>query len=783
MSTSDARREAEQLFRAFVRERGRRADADPAEWCAQVADGVQEEFLAIVEDYLALQEGRASSSSSAVLAGPASGTTLGDYRLLRELGRGGMGVVWEAEQLSLGRSVALKVLYPHLGLSDRWIDRFRQEAQAGGRLSHSGIVQVLAIGEEQGSHYIAQELVPGGRTLADWIQQAGEGEELPSGHFEHIARLFAAIADGLAAAHAVGVIHRDIKPGNILLDGDSPKVADFGLALLEEAPGLSRTGEMLGTAYYMSPEQISGRRDVVGPRSDVFSLGSTLYESLCNRVPFPGDTRAQVADKILYEDPPDPRRIRSKVPRDLAIICLQALAKSPSRRYADMAAFAEDLRRFLSDQPIRARPPGPLVRGAMWARRHPAVAAASAVAAVSLVVMTALFVDARAAWKSADEEAENARVAWKNADQEAENARTQQLTAEEIEQFLVGLFASVGPDGAATPDTPAGELLDRGVEQLYSELQEEPVVRAALLMTLGQVFAGLGENERAESLLRQALDLRQQHLGGLDQRTLKALNQLAQLLVRRAKYADAEDYYRQAQAGHEELYGADSPEALENQGNLAFLLWRVGRLEEAEPLLQNSLEGTRQLHGEDHFHTWSARSNLAALLVRRGKPGEAQPLLEQVVTARKRENGAVAPATLSALSLLAEAVKDQDKTEQAEALFRESLAGHLQTFGADHQNTANARYSLGTLLFEDQRLEQAEAEFRDCYRVRGQRLRPGHPSTLAVMANLVVVLEGLQRQAEALELARQLVAQTPPEDDALRRRQRMLDRLLQQVQD
>jgi eukaryotic-like serine/threonine-protein kinase len=752
--------QAEQLFLEFVQLHPDGKGCNPEEFCAQTSPEVQAEFSLIVEDFLALQTGRASDTSSVRYAGPQSGAILGDFRLLRELGRGGMGVVWQAEQQTLQREVALKVLYPYLGLADRWLKRFELEAQVGGRLSHPGVVQVYAIGEAEGQHFIAQELVPGGRTLAHWFADLAEGDALPSGYFQTLAEVFLCIAEGLVAAHAAGVIHRDVKPGNILLEGEMPKIADFGLAWSAESSGLSMTGETLGTPYYMSPEQVRGSRERIDPRTDVYSLGATLYEGLVFRPPFSGDTRDQVMGKILHQEAEDPRKLRSKVPRDLAVICMKSMEKAPNHRFASMQEFAADLRRYLQDQPIHARPPGRLQRTFKWARRHPATSAGGTVAAFSLVALVFLFLHARAGWDTAESE--------------TAHAVRKQLTAERIEDFMVELFRAIGPGGASTPDTPARDFLDFGVERAHSDLSDEAEVQAALLMNWGMVYASLGENERAETLLREALDLHQQVLGAVDQRTLKAQNQLAHLLVQRAKYQDAEHFYRLAQAGHEELYGPNSAQALENQGNLAQLYWRTDRLDLAEPLLANSLEGTRQIWGEDHFHTWTGRNNLAALLLRRGKAALAQPLLEKVLHKRVSESGPGSQAAIAVMALLAEAFRAQQMWSQAEAQYLEVLAAADKLYSADHPSIAGHRHSYGSLLAELKRWPEARTQFQRAYEIRQKKLRDGHPSTLATLANLIVVLQKLNRKTEALALARDLVVATPVEDKSYSRRKKLL---------
>jgi len=337
-------------------------------------------------DYLEINLDPRSSPGDASSAIP---RTIGDFHIIREIGRGGMGTVYEAEQISLKRRVALKVLPSHLSFSDEAVQKFRREAEAGGRQSHSGIVAVYAVGEEGGIHYIAQEIVAGGFTLADMLDEFREQSEQPPGYFRDTAQLIARIADALEHAHDSGVIHRDIKPSNILLTDDGqPKVTDFGLAKVEDALALSRSGDFAGTPYYMSPEQAMSRRMGIDHRTDIFSLGVTLYEVLTLERPFLGETSHEVLKRILLFDPASPHKENPRVPRDLSTVCLKAMEKAPEKRYQSMKEFSDDLRRFLSGDVILAKPAGLHVRIWKRAKRNPVVSAAAGVAVLAIMTFS-----------------------------------------------------------------------------------------------------------------------------------------------------------------------------------------------------------------------------------------------------------------------------------------------------------------------------------------------------------------------------------------------------------
>jgi len=295
---------------------------------------------------------------------------LGKYELVRRLGFGGMGAVYEARDRALGKRVAVKVLHDLLGTDLVRLARFRAEALVAAKISHPGTVQVLDVGEHVGTHYLVLELIEGGRNLGDLLRESWEVSKRDRDHYPALARLFLKVAEALHALHEANLVHRDVKPSNILLtpEGD-PKVADFGLVKDLEGIGLTQPADSPGTREFKSPEQVLHRE--VDARSDVFSLGATLFEALTFARLFSGNSAYNIDQKILHAEAPDPRDLQPGVPRELGLICLKALEKDPGRRYATMAAMAADLRRFLASEPIEASPPGRIERLVKWARRHP----------------------------------------------------------------------------------------------------------------------------------------------------------------------------------------------------------------------------------------------------------------------------------------------------------------------------------------------------------------------------------------------------------------------------
>jgi serine/threonine protein kinase/tetratricopeptide (TPR) repeat protein len=363
------------------------------------------------------------------------------YEILSELGRGGMGVVFEARQVGLNRLVAVKVLHPGAGLRPELRARFRAEAETIARLRHPNILQIHEVGESSAGPFLSMEMVDG-QNLAHW--QAGAPQPA-----RDAARLVETLAVATQYAHDQGIIHRDLKPANILLSGFGirgsefgpstgisnseprtlvPKIADFGLAKwLDREGGPTVSGAVLGTPSYMPPEQAAGLHAAIGPAADVYSLGAILYELLTGRPPFKAETAVETTLQVINDEPVPPGRLRPNLPRDLETICLKCLRKSPRDRYSTAGELAEDLRRFLDGRPIVARPVGPIGRFSRWCRRNPLVAGLTATLAVlipsALVMVSILYWRGDQQRRSAEANARQAAADAARADAKSELAR------------------------------------------------------------------------------------------------------------------------------------------------------------------------------------------------------------------------------------------------------------------------------------------------------------------------------------------------------------------------
>ena len=316
----------------------------------------------------------------------------GDYEILNELGRGGMGVVYKVRQISLNRTVALKLIKAGVLADDAEMKRFQNEAESVALLDHPGIVPIYEVGEHESQRYFSMKLVEGGN-LDDQLDSFTNNPRAA-------ATLLAEVAEGVHHAHMRGILHRDLKPANILVDTEGhPHVTDFGLAKRVEGDGeMTASGAILGTPAYMSPEQATGRRGAITTATDVYGLGAVLYALLAGQAPFGGGSIIDTLDAVRMHPPRPPTRINSKAPRDLETICLKCLEKDPRRRYTSAQALADDLKAWLESRPIAARRVSAVERAWLWCKRRPMEAALSAVVLFSLIGGTAavLVVQSRA---------------------------------------------------------------------------------------------------------------------------------------------------------------------------------------------------------------------------------------------------------------------------------------------------------------------------------------------------------------------------------------------------
>lgn len=691
------------------------------------------------------------------------------YEILGELGRGGMGVVYRARQLGLNRTVALKMVLAEGHAGPAALARFRAEAQTIARLQHPNIVQVYEVGEHDGRPYFSLELVQGGN-LAENLA----GTPLPA---REAAELAERLARAIHAAHQAGIIHRDLKPSNVLLTRDGqPKITDFGLA--KQADGqsdLTRTGAVLGTPSYMAPEQASGRTGEIGPAADTYALGATLYELLTGRPPFKGVSPMDTMLQVLNDEPVPPSRLNPKVPRDLETICLKCLHKEIGKRYGSAAELADDLQRFLQGEPIRARPVGRSERLWRWCRRNPAVAALAAALIVGVSVgfpfVTVRWREEATQRKLAEDNLARALAAEEDAKNAKKTAQDEAAVASAVTEFLQNdLLMEASPErNARTRNVTVEQLLDRAAKKIEGRFTN-PLVEAAIRLTIGGAYYGLGQYGKAQPHLERALAICQQALGQNHPDTLEAMTRLGLLYNAQGERAKAEPLLAKALEGRRLVLGEQNRFTLNAMNNLAVLYVSQGRFAKAEPLLVQGLEVRRRMFGEKHQNTVGAMNNLAALYLNQGQYAKAEPLFCKTLEIAQAVFGEEHPNTLQAMKNLAALYQSQRRFAQAELLYGKALEARRRVLGGEHPDTLMAMFNLADLYRDQGQFAKAGPLLTKALEVSRRDLGEEHPSTLLFMVGLgkfyfqqrqFAKAEPLE--AKVLEVRRRLLGQEHPD--------------------
>jgi eukaryotic-like serine/threonine-protein kinase len=727
--------------------------------------------------------------------------TIGQYRIVRLLGEGGMGVVYEAAQENPQRTVALKVVKP--GLDSSLLRRFEHESQALARLQHPGIAHIYEAGVADTGFgpqpYFAMEFIRG-QALRDYVETHRLSVR------ERVA-LMIKICRAVHHAHQRGLIHRDLKPGNILVDDTGePKILDFGVARVTdtEAQVTRQTdvGQLVGTLEYMSPEQVLADPEEVDTRSDVYALGVILYEMLAGRRPYKLSRQLPEAARAIREEDPAPLSSVSRDYRgDLETIAAKALEKDKERRYGSAAALAADMERYLTDQPIAARPPSAIYHLRKFARRNKVLVGSIAAVFVALTVGIVA-----SSW-----EAVRANRAQRAAQLEA-------ATAKAVTDFLqkdllaqAGASAQASPDSKPDPDIKVRTALDRAAARIEDKFHQQPLVEASLRETIGDTYEDLGLYPQAQRQAESALELRRHALGDAHPDTLRSMNKLAGMYRDGALYVQAEDLFSKALDGERRVLGAEHPDTLETmldlgtlkriQGDcpqaealmtkvmeierrvkgeehadplamdqLALVYEQEGKYARADALLNRSVEIRRSHQGQEHPETLYSMNELAGVYFREGKYREAEKLYESVFEIRRRVSGPEHPDTLLCMGNLANLYLKESKYTEAKTLLTEALTMDRRVLGEEHIYTLMVMNNLGVLYRNQGRYAQAEPILTEAVEVRRRVEGAEHPDTLFSMTTLglLYLYEGKYGQAETmltrvLELRRRLLGEEHPD--------------------
>jgi eukaryotic-like serine/threonine-protein kinase len=683
---------------------------------------------------------------------------IGPFRILRLLGEGGMGAVYLAEQDEpVKRQVALKLVHASLR-SPMALARFTAERQAMARLSHPNVAQLYEAGTTRdGFPYFAMEYLPG----QPFVQYCN----LKRLDIKARVSMFVQLCHGVQHAHQKGLIHRDLKPGNLLVaeNGDQivPKVIDFGIAKAVDQP-LTEEAELtgagaIGTPSYMSPEAFSANADL-DTRTDVYSLGIVLYELLAGVRPhdFSGaalirlnasgqrpdsqrlTARISGLEETRVREIAEERRLTSgqlaeHLRADLDWIVTKAIADDRDQRYASVAELAADLDRFLNNEPVEARPPSFRYRAGKFVRRHRIAVLAASTVVLALILGIV-----------------GTSVGMLRAAREAEAAR-------QVSSFLTRIFEVSDPGTARGNSVTARELLDQGASRIRAELSDQPLVQARLMRTMGGVYQNLGLYAEAAPLEEAALEARRAALGADDPDVGRSLDALGTLYNRQGRYREAEKLQRQAVAVLSQSLGADSPDLAEAQMQLGLTSFLLGNAKEAESLYRHALAIRESAPGDDTPELATILSHLGYLLSNQERFADAETYLARALRIREATLGADHFLVAVSLDLLGDVYMGEGRNTDALALYLRSLAIKQKVYDPNHPLIAESHFALGRVYANQGEVEQAATHLRAGLAIIEQTLGPNHISLSRGLQSLGMLLANQGQWQESEAVFRRLV--------------------------
>ncbi len=710
---------------------------------------------------------------------------IGQYQIIRLLGEGGMGLVYEAEQHQPRRTVALKVIKGGFAGAEK-LRRFQQESQTLGSLQHPGIAQIYEAGTADSGFgpqpYFAMEFI-GGASLLKYAEERRLGTR-------QCLELMIRICVAVHHAHGRGIIHRDLKPGNILVDETGqPKILDFGVACVTERQAQTARqtvpGELVGTLEYMSPEQVSADPSEVDIRSDIYALGVILFELLAGRLPYHiGRDLHEAVQSIREREPARLGSINRSCRGDIETIVAKAMEKDKTRRYASAAELGDDIQRYLIDEPIVARPPDRLYQLRKFALRHKAVVAGTA--AVFAVLSVGLVFSAREALRAQRAEraalldrdraamaerlatiakehavtAERTATAERNrAVSEERRADTESAAARAINEFLQNdLLAQAGATAQARartkpdPDLKVRTALDRAAARISEAFGTQPLVEASIRHTIGKAYKDLGLYPDAQQHLERAVQIRRELLGENHPETIRGMSDLALVYRYAGKYPQAESLGAQVLALQTRILGEQHRDTMAAMSSLMELLRSQGRYPQAESLGTRLLTLRRRVLGENHPDTVESMNNLALLYLSEGKYALAEPLLVRSLEIARRSEGDDHPDLMTGTNNLGILYYRQGKYVQAESLFDDLLQRQRRILGEDHPSALLSSSNLAMTQLRLGKYRQAEQLYTKTLENRRRILGPEHPSTLIVANSLALAYLVQGKLAEARPL-------------------------------
>lgn len=738
---------------------------------------------------------------------------IGPYRILKELGRGGQGIVFLAVDTRLGRRVALKVLTSWSQASANVISRFEREAAIASKLDHPGICTVFETGEANGAPFMVMQFVDGmslstkmstfachetpdstlfldGENLSDnepteasddvqartSTPDNSTGTRPTQAAIESVVLMIEKAARALHVAHKAGVIHRDIKPGNIMITEDhEPVILDFGLARDGDSDHqtLTQTGDVFGTPAYMAPEQLMTRQVQVDRRADIWALGVTLFEGLGMQRPFTAPTRDGLYQKILHKDPPDLRKLNPSVSKDLRVIVETALEKDRGRRYQTALDLAEDLRRFRELKPILAKPVGQGTRLLRWTQRNQAVAASLVLVLLCLSggLIVSLQQRARATQALRDLKVEQNATKSALEETEAERVKTAKALkhAEAVKDFLNGdVLGQVSPD-EGNKNILVRDLLDKASKSIEGRFEDSPLIEADIQNTMGGVYLDLGAYDVAVTHFQRALSLRRRFAGEEHASTLTSMNNLALLHEKLGRFDLALVLYQETLEIQRRELGNEHPNTLVSMSNLAVLHDKQGKSDLARPLYEQTLEARIRTLGKEHPSTLNSMNNLALFHENQGRLDLALPLFLKTVATQSRLLGEEHPQTLISMGNLAKLYKTKGETDLARELYKKTLRIRQRVLGEEHPTTLSTMNNLAVFYYANGKPDLALPLYEKALMSQQRILGEEHPDTLSSMSNLSLLYKAQGRfdtattlQKKALSARQRVLGESHP---------------------
>lgn len=672
------------------------------------------------------------------------GRRIGQYTINAKIASGGMGSVFRAEQDHPRRTVALKIIQ-FGAMNAASLRRFEYEAEVLGRLKHPGIVHIFEAGTfdlgDGARPFFAMELIEG-EPITEFANRR---------NLDTTARLqlIVSACQAMQHAHQQGVMHRDLKPGNMLVSAEKSevKILDFGVARTVDATiggGHTATGELVGSIRYMSPEQIAGDPVQIDSRCDVYALGVIAYELLAGRLPYDLKTGsvAEVSHAILHDDPTRLGAVNARYRGDLETIIAKAMAREKERRYQSPAEFAADIERFLSDEPIMARPPTAMYQLRKFAQRNRTLVGGVIATILALAIGMALYAS----------EAARARDSAQLALQEADRADAERGKAEAVNTFLTRMLAEIDPNQHGQ-NVNIAALVDGTAGQIDATFAD-PLNRAAVHDQVGTIYYNLGLFDKAHEHYTVSLDIRSSTLGEKHPDTIMGFNNLGLVSIRTGRIDDAIANHRLALKGRTLTLGAEDPQTLVSMNNLAAALEMKGQADEARDLFTRALEAQRRVRGPQHPDTLSTTVNLGNLLRRTNQLDAAAELHQRALDGFLATFGEDHVTTLIAMSNLAGTLKRQSKFDDAAPLYRRAIAGLSKALGESHPDALTAMHNLAQLLLTVGAIDEAVDLSRKA--AEGFRTASG-PQSDALLIALKNYGKCLQAQGESKRAADVLV--------------------------